>query len=326
MNRTDRLMGILLEFQARGELRAEDLAARFEVSVRTIYRDVQALSETGVPVVATPGKGYRLMEGYFLPPLSLTATEAALLALGGQFVRDRLDPELQRAADTALDKLAGVLPPERRQDVEQWRREITFASFGRVARQPYLAPIRQAIQDRRVLRMLYHAYRRPGSEQRDVEPIMLVNLSETWHLSAYCRLRQDRRLFRLDRIDRFEPLDEHFTLDERHEVGPDEYEDRLERFGEARVRFDPTVVRWVRERQPWVFLREEPGADGPVFVYALRDERELLTWLLSWGAAAELLSPPDLRTSLVHEARAILARHAEAGIGARVSLEPQPAP
>ena len=67
MNRTDRLLGILLELQARGVLRAEDLARRFEVSLRTVYRDVQALSETGVPVVAIPGQGYRLMEGYFLP-------------------------------------------------------------------------------------------------------------------------------------------------------------------------------------------------------------------------------------------------------------------
>ena len=91
MNRTDRLMGILLELQARGDLRAEDLAGTFEVSVRTIYRDVEALCETGVPIVATPGKGYRLMEGYFLPPLSFTADEAALLLLGGELVRDRVD-------------------------------------------------------------------------------------------------------------------------------------------------------------------------------------------------------------------------------------------
>src|SRR5205823_6186115 len=110
VNRTDRLMGILLELQARQELRAEDLAATFEVSVRTIYRDVEALCETGVPVIATPGKGYRLMEGYFLPPLTFTADEAALLALGGELVRDRVDPLLKQAAEEALRKLASVLP------------------------------------------------------------------------------------------------------------------------------------------------------------------------------------------------------------------------
>src|SRR5438067_11522744 len=119
-------MGILLELQARVELRAEDLAATFEVSVRTIYRDVEALCETGVPVVDTPGKGYRLMEGYFLPPLAFSAPEAALLLLGGEFVRERVDPELRRAADEALRKLASVLPAHRREDVARRRDELLF--------------------------------------------------------------------------------------------------------------------------------------------------------------------------------------------------------
>src|SRR3954470_1256928 len=126
-------MGILLQLQARGELRAEDLAGTFEVSVRTIYRDVEALCETGVPVVATPGKGYRLMEGYFLPPLSFTADEAALLLLGGELVRDRVDPLLRAAAEDALRKLASVLPPERRAEMERRRQGLFFASFSNPA-------------------------------------------------------------------------------------------------------------------------------------------------------------------------------------------------
>ena len=320
MNRTDRLVGILLELQARGELRAEDLARTFEVSVRTVYRDVVALSETGVPIVATPGKGYRLMEGYFLPPLSFSSDEAALLMLGGELIRGRVDPDLQRATDGAMRKLAGVLPAERRADVDRRRREMTFFTFGRAASAPRLAQVRSAVRERRVLRLLYHAYRRAGPDLRDVEPIALVNLEETWHLAAYCRLRQARRLFRLDRMDRLELLDERFDLADRHAVGP-EHHDALDRFAEARARFDPDVARWVRERQLWTFLYEEPDPAGPVFVYALRDERALVGWLLSWGAAVEVLSPPDLRARLAHEARAILARHGHPDAGPADSAE-----
>src|SRR5438874_11959036 len=98
-------MAILLELQARRTVRAEDLASHFEVSVRTMYRDLEALSESGVPLVATPGKGYQLMDGYFLPPLAFTVTEAALLVLGIEFIRQRVDAELQRSAVTALHKL-----------------------------------------------------------------------------------------------------------------------------------------------------------------------------------------------------------------------------
>ena len=310
MNRTDRLMAILLELQARGELRAEDLARRFEISVRTVYRDVQALSEGGVPVVATPGKGYRLMDGYFLPPLSFTADEAALLVLGGEFVRERVDPELRRAADDALSKLAGVLPPERREAVVAWRRELLFPTFRPAAHGPRLARIRAAIRQRRVVRLVYHALRRPAPESREAEPVSLVYLDEVWYLAAYCRLRQAPRLFRLDRIDHLEVLDERFSLSERHAIGP-EANERPDRPAEVRVRFDPAVERWARERQPFFFLREERDATGAIFVYALRDERELLAWLLSWGAATELLSPPELRARLAREARAVLARHAD---------------
>src|SRR5689334_4455085 len=118
------MLGILLELQRRRRVTAEALAEHFEVSVRTIYRDVQAICQTGVPVVATPGRGYELMDGYFLPPLTFTSTEAAVLALGGSFVRQRVGEELRGPADEALAKLEAALPPDRRAALERWRSEM----------------------------------------------------------------------------------------------------------------------------------------------------------------------------------------------------------
>ena len=309
MNRTDRLLGILLELQARGELRAEDLAGTFEVSVRTIYRDVEALSETGVPIVATPGKGYRLMEGYFLPPISFTADEAALLLLGGDLVRNRVDPLLRKAAEEALRKLAGVLPSERRAKMERRRQGMFFASMATQADDRRLALARRAIDEHRVMRLVYHAFRREQPDPRDVEPIRLVHFGDSWYLAGYCRLRQDARLFRLDRIDRLEALEERYAPGARHALSG-RFELDLAGHSEVRVRFDREVVRWVRERQPFVLLREERDADGPIFVYALRDAREILAWLLPWGRAVEILSPDWLRARLAEEALAIAERHA----------------
>ena len=91
MNRTDRLLAIVLELQARGKQRAEDLAATFEVGKRTIYRDIQALCEAGVPVISTPGQGYALLEGYFLPPLRFTPDQALILLLGGDAMAQSFD-------------------------------------------------------------------------------------------------------------------------------------------------------------------------------------------------------------------------------------------
>lgn len=308
MNRTDRLMAILLEMQAHGERRADDLARTFEISVRTVYRDMQALAEAGVPLVATPGRGYQLMEGYFLPPLSFTADEAALLVLGGEFVRDRVDAELRRVADSALTKLTAVLPATRRVEVDRWRAELYFASLAPAA-QARLGQLRSAVQERRVLRLLYHTYRRPAPEWRAVEPITLVHLADTWHLGAYCQLRQATRLFRLDRIDQIEGTTEHFELGERHRWEEQSTVDQPPVI-EVRVRFAPQVERWAREQPPHFFRRVETTADGPVFVYAWRGEPAVVNWLLAWGGGLVVLDPPAMLQQLAREARAILVRYA----------------
>jgi predicted DNA-binding transcriptional regulator YafY len=306
-------MAILLELQARGQLRAEDLAEQFEVSVRTIYRDLEALSETGVPLVATPGTGYRLLEGYFLPPLSFTATEAGLLVIGGEYVRERVDPELRGATDTALRKLTSVVPEAQREALGRWRRSLVF-SGGRRGDDARLQLVREAIEQRRVLRLLYHAFRRPEAELRNVEPFSLLYLSERWQVCAFCRLRQGPRLFRLDRIERLELLPETFVLsEERHSAPPHTAEWKVAA-PEARVRFDQSVRRWVRERQPFTFVREELDTQGPVFVYAMREERDFAGWLLSWGANVEVVDPPSLRETLAQEASAIFYRHSATDI------------
>jgi predicted DNA-binding transcriptional regulator YafY len=304
-------MAILLELQARGELRAADLADRFEVSIRTIYRDLEGLAEGGVPLVATPGKGYRLMDGYFLPPLSFSSTEAGLLILGGEFIRDRVDPELRSSASDALDKLQGVLPSEHRATVKQWRNELAFPRARRID-DDHLGTLREAIENRRVVRLTYHAYRRPAAEQRDVEPISLIFMAESWHLAAYCRSRAAPRFFRLNRIDALHLLKERFAIDERH-VTPPHHEEWRTGMPEARVRFDPQVERWVRERQLFTFVREEADLFGAVFVYSVHDEEALIAWLLGWGTRAELLDPPALRARLADQARAVWARHTDGG-------------
>ena len=110
MNKTDRLLAIVLELQGKGRQRAEDLAATFETSKRTIYRDVLALCEAGVPIISIPGQGYSLMKGYFLPPLSFTTEEATMLLLGSDFMARNFDAQYRLAAESASRKIGSVLP------------------------------------------------------------------------------------------------------------------------------------------------------------------------------------------------------------------------
>jgi predicted DNA-binding transcriptional regulator YafY len=171
--------------------------------------------------------------------------------------------------------------------------------------------LRQAIQDRRVVRMEYQAFRKAAAEARDVEPVQLLFMSERWHMAAYCRLRKDMRMFRLERIDRFTVLSERFTRGPRH-VLSESYEEWKANADEVRVRFHESAERWVRERQPFTFLREEQDERGPIFVYGIRREDDLVRWLLAWGASAEVISPARIRARLAAEIFAMFSQYAKA--------------
>ncbi|HRQ37151.1 MAG TPA: HTH domain-containing protein [Chloroflexota bacterium] len=126
MNRIDRLFAILLLLQKKSRLRAQDLAAEFEVSKRTIYRDITALSEMGVPIVSLPGEGYELVEGFFLPPLLFTDKEATALFLGARLLLQQAASTQVGDAERALTKLAVALPEKTRQQVESLTKIIGF--------------------------------------------------------------------------------------------------------------------------------------------------------------------------------------------------------
>lgn len=117
MNKTERLLAIVMELQRRKLLTADELAEVLGVSVRTIYRDMQVLSEAGVPLIGETGLGYSLMEGYFLPPISFTVEEAVSLLLGTEFIVNRFDPTFRKSARSSRRKIEAILsrPSVRRQ-------------------------------------------------------------------------------------------------------------------------------------------------------------------------------------------------------------------
>ena len=306
MNRIDRLFALATVLQARGLVRAEDLAAHFEVSRRTIYRDVAALSEVGVPVVAHPGQGYSLADGFFLPPVVFTRAEATALALGGRLHASRADGLLVAATETAAAKIAALLPPDARAEVARLTDAVRFpappAGEARIdLEEPRLARLRRAIVDRRLVAIRYHGRGRGETTERRVEPRTLTYVDGAWYLAGHCRLRDAERAFRLDRIDHLVALDEPFV---GSPTGPDASPPAPVR---VRPRFAARAVRWVRERQHWSFVGEEATAGGTVMCYAPDGLDEIAPWLLGWGTAAEVLAPAALRVRLRDEALAVAA-------------------
>jgi predicted DNA-binding transcriptional regulator YafY len=134
MNRTDRLVAMVLFLQGRRVVRAAEMAKHFEVTERTIYRDMSALGEAGVPISGEAGVGYCLMKGYQLPPVMFTAEEASALFVGGELVKQFTDASLQGPMASALDKLRAVLPRDRQDHVEKLvSRTIVRGRVGRAA-------------------------------------------------------------------------------------------------------------------------------------------------------------------------------------------------
>lgn len=203
MNRTDRLMGIINLIQSRKFVSADRIAEHFSISVRTVYRDLKAINEIGVPISFEKDKGYFILDSYFLPPVSLTMEEANALALVEPIVQRFADLSIQQHFDTALNKIKMVLSNQQREQLEQIQ-EHTAHYLPQVFHHYmpntfYLTTIQKAIMDRNILRLEYENNQGDRSE-REVEPIGLAFYSLNWHLIAWCHLRQEYRDFRTSRI------------------------------------------------------------------------------------------------------------------------------
>ncbi len=316
MNRIDRLVATVLLLQSRRLIRALDIAEHFEISIRTVYRDLRALEEAGVPLSAEAGEGYSLVPGYHLPPVMFTQEEASALFIGGEFVARLTDASLQKHVQSALLKIRAVLPVDKQDYLERLQEATAIRTrvfpLQEGFRDDALATIQNALVQRRVLAMEYFSNHRDSLTQRRVEPLGLLYYSEHWHLIAYCRLRKDYRDFRTDRIKTLRPCDEVFSEHEKFSLK--QYLQALEHFDnphEIQVKFKPCVARWVRERHRFGLVEEKVCADGVLMTFLAPALEAMGDWLLSFGAEVEIISPPALKL-LLWEKSQTLAKHYEA--------------
>jgi predicted DNA-binding transcriptional regulator YafY len=315
MNKTDRLLAIVLELQRKGRQRAEDLAATFETSKRTIYRDILALCEAGVPIISVPGQGYSLMKGYFLPPLSFTTEEATILLLGSDFMAKNFDAQYRVAAESAARKIESVLPEALRNDVHYLQSNILFIG-NMSARNPKehvkLQQLRRALIDRNTISFRYHTRyhsdEKSGTHTREADPYALAYVHSTWHLVAHCHMRQDIRNFRIDRMEDLELLPRTFTRPANPKISMAEREEQP-RTVIARALFDREIARWVHEGRTYFTIAEEETEDGLLVTLAIRQPDDILQWLLGWGSRVKILEPDTLRGRLAEEARAMLRNY-----------------
>lgn len=209
MRRTDRLFDILQILRDGKRHRAQDIASQLEVSVRTIYRDMDTLAASGVPVAGARGVGYQITEAITLPPLNLTLAEMEALNLGMAIVGEAADPGLKAAALSLAAKIDAVLPTQVIAEADQWKFAIyPFADAARGF--AHMPTLRAAIRARQKLRLTYTS--RDGKvSTRSVRPLHMEYWGRVWTLTAWCEMRAAFRVFRVDLIETATALPELFV-------------------------------------------------------------------------------------------------------------------
>ena len=225
--RLSRLTAILTQLQTKRLITATALAEKFSVSVRTIYRDIRSLEQSGVPIVTEEGKGYSLMEGYRLPPVTFTESEANALITAEQFVLKNRDASFVREYSEAITKIKSVLRNNTKENANLLSNRIAISpNNGNSITSNYLSVLQLALTNFNLVTLTYQKADSEEVLQRVVEPFALLSTQENWLLVAWCHLRIDFRLFRLDRILK---LDIHNTKFEPHKMTLQEYFDRQQK-------------------------------------------------------------------------------------------------
>jgi len=221
--RISRLTAILTQLQTKRLLTATELANKFSVSIRTIYRDIRALEQSGVPILTEDGKGYTLMEGYRIPPVMFTESQANALVLAEQLVLKNKDASFVKDYSDAIEKIKAVLGHTIKDNANLLAERTRFSqNTNRERNSNNLSDLQFALTNF-YLTQIDYTNETNKATTRLIEPFALLSTQENWLLVAWCRLRNEFRYFRLDRIKKLEILTEKFTP---HKMTLQEYFDR----------------------------------------------------------------------------------------------------
>lgn len=311
----DRLLAVTMLLLNRKRVSAKELADRFEVSLRTVYRDLDTLNQAGIPIVSYAGAagGYEIMESYRIDRqwLSLDELTALVAALKGMRSTQAIDPQ---SIDSLLDKVGALVArpdpggltgqeDELLIDLNPWQ--------GGPAEREKFSLLRQAVKQRQVLRIAYTNAQGMPSE-RLIEPMGLVLKGYTWYVYAYCRERTDFRVFRLSRIKRAVAVEEWF---ERRAAPLSELDSSWQRRVDTKrielvLHFRPKARVHAEDRFDEEAIESLP--DGSCIVRVqYPDEEWLVGFVLGFGAGVRVVSPPHLIAAVREAARAIAAQYAE---------------
>ncbi|GAA4085404.1 YafY family protein [Mucilaginibacter panaciglaebae] len=299
MNRIDRISAILIQLQSRRVVKAADIAERFNISLRTVYRDVKTLEEAGIPLIGEAGVGYSIMDGYRLPPVMFTREEATAFLTAEKFVETLTDAATATQYKSAMYKVRAILKTTEKDMLESMDDRIEVIKgvhIPEMANTDHIQTVLHSISQKQVLSLNYFAQHSQEHTKRYVEPIGIFFMSGFWHLIAYCRLRKDYRDFRVDRIKNLLVTDEHYT-DEHPSLKDYIAQKTIEKELDAVVILVDKSVYPHLEHQKYYsgFISEKSKGDGIEMTFLTSSLEGFARWYMMYGENAEIVSPDSLR-------------------------------
>lgn len=208
--RLTRLTAILTQLQAKRIVTAKEIAEKHGVSIRTVYRDIRTLEQSGVPIVTQEGKGYSMLDSYRIPPVMFTEEEANALITAEQIILKNKDQSLADQYQNAITKIKSVLRVNQKDKTEFISQRIQVRNnTNNDKTSDYLIQLQSYIANFQVIRLAYLSLEKNFTE-RNVEPFALYTTNDNWLLIAFCRKRNDFRAFRLDCIQKITVQNENF--------------------------------------------------------------------------------------------------------------------
>jgi len=318
MNRIDRLTAMLIHLQTKKIVKAEEMADRFEISLRTVYRDVKALMEAGVPIGSEAGKGYFIVDGYHLPPVMFTQDEAGAMLLAGKFVEKMTDKSVRAAFESAMYKIKAVLNDNEKEHLEnlQSHIEVMIAPRNTIPGQAefpdhFMTDIQRASVQKQVLKIDYFSNQEELTE-REVEPIGLFYYSAAWHLIAWCKLRNGYRDFRADRIKKL--VNTQKAFESRNLLTLQEYFQSM--FQSQRlIRVDVTFDKIALQGRPLYGSISQADVGDKIRAEFMVDSiHHMARWLLMFGTMVTIHEPNELKARMAEISEELNAYYSRSNV------------
>ncbi|MFT2011292.1 YafY family protein [Pontibacter sp. 13R65] len=300
LNRFDRIVAILIHLQSGRVIKAQDLAERFHVSLRTIYRDIRSLEASGVPITGEAGIGYSLLEGYRLPPVMFTREEAGSFVAAEKLMQKFSDKTLGAYYESAMYKVKSVLRGNAKDRVAALETQIWVNSDQDLFNKntpDALDVLFDSIAEKMQVSLQYQSPTAEVPTSRTIEPIGLFNENNFWYVMAFCHLRKDYRQFRIDRMLHIKRTHTPFTKEHGNLEDYRKTEEDKAPKTKVVIRMQKEIVKHIANgRKYFGFVSEKATGDQVEMTFMTCDQYEgLARWYLMFADSAEIIEPESLK-------------------------------